>query len=100
MVMEYKVKFLPGADDNLTDIDANLSQFYPNTPAKFFEKLDKQLLLLQEQPYMGAVYLPNPKYRRIAVDKYLVFYVVNEDKREIEIYRVLRVSWDISEHIG
>ncbi len=91
--------FLPGADKNLQDIDDYLSLFYPTTPAKFFEELDKKLLILEENPYIGAVYLPNPKYRRIGVGDYLVFNIVCEDKQIIEIYRVLRGDMDIERHL-
>ena len=97
--MEYDIRFLPGADQNLLEIDEYLSQFYPSTAAKFFEKLDKNLLLLKEQPYIGTKYIPNPKYRRLIVDDYLVFYIVDEAPRKVEIYRVLHGSRDIEQHL-
>lgn len=98
--MKYSIKFLPGANQNLLDIDEYLSQFYPNTSAKFFEMLDKKLLLLKEQPYMGAKYIPNPKYRRLGAGNYLVFCTVDDEKRKIEIYKILHSSRDdIEQHL-
>jgi len=97
--MEYDVKFLPTADQNLIEIDDYLSQFYPSTAAKFFEKLDKKLLLLKEQPFIGAKYIPNPKYRKLNVGDYLAFYTVDEENRKIEIYRILHGSWDMEQHL-
>ena len=99
MVMEYRVEFLPGVDRNLEIIDEYLSQFYPSTAGKFFEKLDKMMLLLKDNPYIGAVYLPNPKYRKLGIGDYLAFYTVDEGKRLIEVYRVLHGAQDISQYL-
>ncbi|MCL2634589.1 MAG: type II toxin-antitoxin system RelE/ParE family toxin [Oscillospiraceae bacterium] len=97
--MGYDVKFLPGADRDLIEIDDYLSQFYPSTAAIFFEKLDKKLLLLKEQPYIGAKYIPNPEYRKLNVGDYLTFYTVDEENRKIEIYRILHGSRDMRQHL-
>ena len=99
MAMKYNVTFLPEANRNLLDIDEYLSRFYPSTAAKFFTKLDKKLLLLQEQPYIGAKYIPNQKYRRLVVDDYLAFYSIYEEKHEILIHRILHSSMDITRHL-
>lgn len=97
--MKFDVTFLPGANQNLVKIDEYLSQFYPSTAVNFFEKLDKKLLLLEEQPYIGAKYIPNPKYRCLSVGDYLAFYIVDEANRKIEIYRVLHSSQDIVQYL-
>ena len=97
--MKYEVIFLPAADQNLCDIDEYLSQFYPSTAANFFARLDKQILLLQDMPYIGAVYIPRPKYRRLIVGDYLVFYVVDENSNTVEIRRVLHGSQDVVQFI-
>ena len=98
--MEYDVKFLPGADQNLLEIDEYLNKFYPSTAAKFFEKLDKKLLLLKTQPYIGVKYIPHPKYRRLIIGDYLAFYIVDEDNRNIEVYRILHGSQDMEQHLS
>ena len=90
--MKYKVTFLPGAYHNLREIDDYLSRFYPSTPAKFFKELDKKLMLLEDCPYIGALYMPNPKYRRVIVGDYLTFYTVDDEKRLIEVHRVLHAK--------
>jgi len=99
MAMMYDVTILPGAKQNLLDVTEYLSQFYPSTAEKFLKNLHKKLSLLQEQPHIGAKYIPNPKYRKLVVGDYLAFYIVDEEHKKVEIYRVLRSSWDIERHL-
>jgi addiction module RelE/StbE family toxin len=79
--MEYSVIYLPEAKNNLDDIDEYLNQFYPSTAANFFQNLEDKISLLKTMPLMYAEYIHNKKYRRCIVDDYLVFYVVDEEKK-------------------
>lgn len=99
MDTKYKVVFLPAADKNLVDIDNYLNQFYPNTAANFFSKLDKKISHLQTNPYTGAIYICNENYRKLTVGDYLVFYVVDEKKNTVEVHRVLHGSRDTVRHL-
>ena len=97
--MNFKVVLLPGAKQNLQEIDEYLSQFYESTPAKFFKELYKKLSMLKDHPHIGSPYLPNPKYRKIGVGDYLVFYTVDEAQRIVEVHRVLHSRRDIEPHL-
>jgi hypothetical protein len=33
------------------------------------------------------------------VDNYIVFYKINDEEKQIDIYRILRVSWDLPKHL-
>jgi len=51
-------------------------------------------------PLMYPPYQDNPAYRKMTVGDYLVFYKVNEGARTVEVYRILRRSWDIPPRLG
>ena len=99
MATNYKIIFLPRANENLTDIDNYLCQFYPNTAANFFSKLDSNISHLRANPYIGAKYVHNENYRRLPVGDYLVFYVVDDSRQTVEIHRVLHGSQDIAQQL-
>nr|AGS51927.1 hypothetical protein [uncultured bacterium contig00002] len=48
---------------------------------------------------MFPEYPENTDYRRMLVGNYMVFYKVNEAEKQIDIYRILRASWDIPKHV-
>ena len=39
--------------------------------------------------YVGEEYLRNKGYRKLIVDNYIVFYLLNEEKEQVVIMRVL-----------
>ena len=47
-------------------------------------------------PEIGEAY---GQYRRLVVQKYLVFYKVNHEEQVVDVYRVLRGSIDIEKQI-
>ena len=94
--MIYKIQYLPKANNDIIEIDKYLSQFYPNTPQKFFYELNKKIKLLQKTPYIGKKY---KKYRKLVVENYLVFYVVNLELSSIDIYRILHQKKDIKKNL-
>ena len=97
MNMKYKISFLPSADEDLLGIRDYLCQFYPNTATNFFAKYDKLLALLRKNPHVCMKYPYKPQYHRGIAGKYLVFYVIDEKDKTVEIHRVLRASSDISQ---
>ena len=95
--MEYNLRYLPLAKQDIDAIDKYLSGFYSSTAGKFFSELQRQLQTLKSNPEIGE---PYQRYRRLVVQKYLVFYMVNHDDRVIDIYRILRGAYDIEKHIA
>ena len=48
---------------------------------------------------MYPVYAENADYRHMNVGNYIVFYKINESENQIDIYRILRASWDLQKHL-
>ena len=97
--MEYEVSFLASAWEDLDSIVEYLSQFYPNTPERFLDALEKGKRNLQFMPSMYPVYEKNPIYRKMIVSNYLVFYAVDNEEFTVKIHRIIPGSWDIGRHI-
>ena len=90
------MRYLPLARQDISEIDEYLSSFYPSTAAKFFAEFQKHLKTLISAPEVGEAY---GQYRRLVVQKYLVFYKVNHEERVVDIYRILRGSIDVEKQI-
>lgn len=45
--MKYDIRYLPAAEKDLDSIASYLSQFYPGTLSRFFEKLEHQVTSLK-----------------------------------------------------
>ena len=97
--MSYRVAFLTQAQQDMDDIEAYLSQFYPGTVHRFFEKLKKQVLILEQMPYSCPSYEDDAYFRKVVVEEYLLFYSVDETERRVVVHRIFHVSRDISRQI-
>ena len=97
--MKYKIRFSPFAKEDKNEIKTYLSKFYPETPRKFTASLKEHIANLKENPYLYPEYPENTNYRRMLVGNYIVFYKVNDTKRQIDIYRILRASWDLPKYL-
>ncbi len=93
--MEYKIRYLPVSRQNLDDILKYLSGFYPGTPLKFVNELRRCINNLRTQPLMYSVYTDFPAYRHIIVGDYIVFYIVSETNRTVEIHRILHSKQNV-----
>ncbi|MFR2563095.1 MAG: type II toxin-antitoxin system RelE/ParE family toxin [Anaeromassilibacillus sp.] len=95
--MTYKIKYLPLAVQDLNDIARYLSGFYPKQPAVLKELREKITKLAM--PRKCEVYRPDPAYRRMVVDQYLVFYRINDEIKSVEVHRVLRGAWNLPQYL-
>jgi addiction module RelE/StbE family toxin len=91
--------FLPEAMADAEEIQRYLSQYYESTVRNFFTLLKGRIDTLKSNPYMAPAYPRRPEYRQLVVEDYLVFYKVDEDKKLIEIHRILHGSRDIGRFI-
>jgi len=98
--VKYQIVFLPEARGDSEEIRQYLSQYYESTVRNFFSLLKNRIDSLKTNPFMAPVYPGRPSYRRLVVDDYLVFYKVDEDKKLIEIHRILHGSRDIGRYIS
>jgi len=94
--MKYRIQYLPETVTDREEIRAYLSLYYKSTAKKFFSLLKERIAQLKEIPYSCPVYEDDPDYRRMVVGDYLVFYMVNEEKKTVEIHRIFHGSQDIS----
>jgi addiction module RelE/StbE family toxin len=97
--LKYTVRFSPFAKEDKKNIKSYLSKFYPETPRRFNASLKKHISNLKDNPYIYPEYLDNTNYRRMFVNNYIVFYKVNDAERQIDIYRILRATWDLPKYL-
>ena len=97
--MKYTVRFSPFAKEDKNEIKTYLSKFYPGTPSRFTASLKKHISNLKNNPFMYPVYMENTDYRHMNVGNYIVFYKINESENQIDIYRILRASWDLTKYL-
>ncbi|MDY5549138.1 MAG: type II toxin-antitoxin system RelE/ParE family toxin [Faecalibacterium longum] len=97
--MTYKIKYLPLAVQDLNEIARYLSGFYPKTASRVLKELREKITKLGDTPKMCEVYCPDPAYRRMVVDQYLVFYRVNDEIKTVEVHRVLRGTWNLPQYL-
>ena len=97
--MKYTVRFSPFAKADKEEIKTYLAKFYPSTPRRFTAMLKKQIANLKENPFMYPEYPENTEYRHMSVGNYIVFYKVTDIEKHIDIYRILRASWDLPKYL-
>ena len=93
--MAYKIKVLPLANLELDEIDRYLTENYPVKAKRFFETFKKQREHIKSYPYIFRRYEDFPPYRVALVLDYIVFYIVNEETKIVEIHRVLWGGMDL-----
>lgn len=91
--MKYKVLRTDTADAGIRKIILYAAQNFGNTVA--LEKLDeieKRILALGDDPYIGTepryLVLKRQGYKVLVLEKYLVFYMIDEEKKNVVIYAV------------
>ena len=93
--MVYKIQYLPLAVQDLNGIANYLSNFYSNSTVRVLKLLREKIEKLAQTPRMCAVYPQEPFYRKLVADQYIVFYRIREEKKIVEIHRILRGSWNL-----
>jgi len=92
----YDVKLLSIAESDIDDICKYLSQFYPGTPGRFLDAIDKDFENVSQNPYMYPIYEYNKEYRRIVTNDYLVFYNIDDVNNLVKVYRILHGKQNVS----
>ena len=94
--MAYEVKLLSLAENDIDEICEYLSQYYPGTPGKFLDALEKEFNRVSLNPNMFSKFEYNKEYRKLATGDFLVFYKIDEENNLVRIYRVLHGKRSIS----
>lgn len=91
----HSLKFSPKASEDLDQIYSYISgKLYAEEAAhNLLEKIERNIMKLRYFPYSGSFVLDEPVknkgYRKLVVDNYIVFYLVNELDKKVVIMRIL-----------
>lgn len=66
--MDYKIKYLPLAVQDLRDIAQYLSGFYPKTSTRVLREIRGKVEKLSATPNMCEEYEHDPSYRKLVAD--------------------------------
>lgn len=92
---EYSLKFTSKAEEDLDDIFGYIANnlFAPEAAENLMDKIETGIMRLKAFPYSCSFVLDEPLkkrgYRKLIVDNYIVFYLVNEQERQVIIMRIL-----------
>lgn len=98
---KYKIQFSKDARNDLIDIYSyikyNLQE--PNIAKKLIEKIKQEIYKLEDSPTMYSIidddYIRKLEIRKIKINNYIVFYKVEQEKKMVEIVRIMyeRRNW-------
>lgn len=91
----YRIRYTPLAYEDLDEIDTYITNTLCNEQAaeRLLTEMEQSISQLRQFPRIGAevedAYLSAKGYRRLVVDNYLVFYLINEAQKAVVIMRIL-----------
>ena len=85
-----------------TDISnvASYLEDYPQKAKRIFEEIDNKLNKLIDNPEMYPIYQDFPMFRRIVIEDYLLFYLVNKRTDIIEVHRIIYGRMDVLKQLS
>jgi len=92
---KYTIKFTPLSNMDLEDIFNYISNnlYAQKSADNLIDKIEEHIMKLSDHPYSGAVVideiLKSKGYRKIIIDNYILFYLVNESDKEVIIMRCI-----------
>lgn len=92
---EYTLKVTPKAYEDLDEMYYYISnKLYNETAANhLLEKIETGIMRLKEFPFSCSVLkdelLKEKGYRKLIINKYIIFYLVREEEKEVVVMRVL-----------
>ena len=94
MKNSYKIKIIQRAREDLDNIYRYISsELYAEYAAEnLLERIEKSIMRLKDFPiscnYVADEFLRKKGYRKLIVNNYIVFYLVNEEEKQVVIMRV------------
>ena len=91
----YSLKFTPKAGKDLEQIYVYISEKLFNDIAanNLLEKIENSIISLKEFPCSGSLIsdelLKSKGYRKLVVENYIVFYLVNKSEKQVVVMRIL-----------
>jgi toxin ParE1/3/4 len=92
---EYSLKFTSKAEEDLDEIYAYITDtlFAPESGDNLIDKFENKIMRLKAFPHSCSFVLDETLkkrgYRKLIVDNYIAFYLVNEQKQQVIIMRIL-----------
>jgi addiction module RelE/StbE family toxin len=92
---EYSLKFTIKAEEDLDELYEYISGnlFAPGAAENLIDKFESKILRLKDFPYSCSLVLDETLkqrgYRKLIIDNYIVFYLVNDKKQQVIIMRIL-----------
>lgn len=92
---DYQVKLTPKAHEDLDRIYSYITGelYAPVAANSLLEKIEASIMRLRDFPFAyGLVddgFLRSKGYRKLIIDNYIAFYVVNEKAKQVIVMRVL-----------
>ncbi len=91
----YSLRFTQKASEDLEQIYIYISDklFADIAAERLLDKIENNIMRLRNFPYSCSYVLDellkNKGYRKLIVDNYLVFYLVNDTEKQVVIMRIL-----------
>lgn len=101
----YNLSYLPVASQDISNAALYIAETLcaPKAALDLLDALDEAISHLMEFPYSCRVYQPvkplKQEYRILNVKNYAVLYTVNEQKKLVEIYRVIYARRDLDKQL-
>jgi len=91
----YSLKFTPKASEDIEEIYSYISgKLFDNIAANnLLEKIENSIMRLKDFPYSCSLVsdelLKSKGYRKLIIENYIAFHLVNESEKQIVIMRIL-----------
>lgn len=91
---KYTVLRTDTADSQLRRIILGIAENFGNQVALTkIDEIEKDMLILEDNPYIGVdpryMVLRRQKYKVLVLEKNLVFYKIDESKKEVMVYAIV-----------
>lgn len=92
---KFSLKFAPKAYEDIEEVYKYISEklFAEVAANNLLEKIEESVMRLEEFPfscnYVSDEVLKSKGYRKLIVDNYIVFYIVDEKNKKVVIVRIL-----------
>ncbi len=92
---KYKLKFTPKAEEDLDEIYNYITtKLFAETAAEsLMDKIENAFMRLEKYPFSCSFVFDKPLksrgYRKLIIDNYIAFYLVNESEKQVIIMRIL-----------
>lgn len=100
MENNYKVNVFPSANNDLFSIADYWQIFLEVSPKPFIDDYERAIISLSESPLIHHLSndptLREKGYRIFPIRNYYIFYVVLEEKKEVQIHRILYNKMDFT----